>query len=320
MRVNNPTDRISSIAIDQDIAMGSHKLTGLSAGSDNGHSVRYEQVVGVYLPRAGGTMTGDIAMGSKGIKTTCYYLREETGYGLVIRNAADTDYANLALSNLYLKSVSSYLVHATINAGDYDNATLAFNARDNGVGAVEVAKLVGAADPYFQATLPMRLYPSSAPGTLVEGHFWYDNTAKTIKFRDASATKTLYPTEHAAGDVLWQYIDTELTFSLLGDYTRAREIQVGFGGTLRIKFDILSGDGTPVYGRIYKNGVAVGTEQSTTSTTYVTKSEDISGFEANDKIQLYIRGGASSGNKIRNFRFYTAVKFGFAYATYTLSY
>jgi hypothetical protein len=40
------------------LAMGGYKLTGLGAGSANGDSVRYEQVVGVYLPLAGGTLSG----------------------------------------------------------------------------------------------------------------------------------------------------------------------------------------------------------------------------------------------------------------------
>jgi hypothetical protein len=43
--------------------MDGHKLIGLTDGSGAGDSVRYEQVVGVYLPLAGGTMAGDIAMG-----------------------------------------------------------------------------------------------------------------------------------------------------------------------------------------------------------------------------------------------------------------
>lgn len=43
--------------------MGVHKLTGLAAGSANGDSVRYEQV----LLLAGGTMSGAIAMGTNKI-------------------------------------------------------------------------------------------------------------------------------------------------------------------------------------------------------------------------------------------------------------
>ena len=46
------------------IAMGTQKITGLSAGTVNGDALRYEQLVGLYLLLTGGTMSGAIAMGS----------------------------------------------------------------------------------------------------------------------------------------------------------------------------------------------------------------------------------------------------------------
>lgn len=52
-----------TVAMAANLPMGTHKLTGLSAGSGAGDSVRYEQV----LLLAGGTMTGNIAMGGHGI-------------------------------------------------------------------------------------------------------------------------------------------------------------------------------------------------------------------------------------------------------------
>lgn len=51
------------------LAMSGYKLTGLGAGSANGDSVRYEQVVGVYLPLAGGTMAGSIALNGNDLIT-----------------------------------------------------------------------------------------------------------------------------------------------------------------------------------------------------------------------------------------------------------
>lgn len=49
-----------SVVAEGNLPMGVHKLTGLAAGSANGDSVRFEQV----LLLAGGTMTGAIAMGN----------------------------------------------------------------------------------------------------------------------------------------------------------------------------------------------------------------------------------------------------------------
>ena len=72
--------------------------------------------------------------------------------------------------------------------------------------------------------------------------------------------------------------------SLMGDitednhvgtsYTKVAEFTLPRKGTLRIKFDLKVADGGTAYGRVYRNGEAVGAIQSTASTTYVTKSED----------------------------------------------
>ncbi len=51
----------------RNLAMGGYKLTGLGAGSASGNSVRYEQLIGLYLLLTGGTMSGAIAMGSQKI-------------------------------------------------------------------------------------------------------------------------------------------------------------------------------------------------------------------------------------------------------------
>jgi hypothetical protein len=87
-------------------------------------------------------------------------------------------------------------------------------------------------------------------------------------------------------------------------YTKLKEIQIATGGTIRISFDLQTNGGSyTAYGRIYKNGVAVGTQRSTTSTTYVTFSEDLAGFSAGDLVQLY--GKQQSASYIcfvRNFR------------------
>lgn len=69
------------------------------------------------------------------------------------------------------------------------------------------------------------------------------------------------------------------------------EIEVAKNGTLRITFDLRvnSTVGSPTgYGQLYKNGSVIGTLRSTTSTSAVTFSEDISGIVKGDKIQLYV--------------------------------
>ena len=81
-----------------------------------------------------------------------------------------------------------------VTTGNADGRNVQFHARDNGVGLVEIARMQGAADPYWQMTTAMRLNPVAQPGTLVEGHFWYDSTAKKLKFYNGTAVETVTST------------------------------------------------------------------------------------------------------------------------------
>lgn len=81
-----------------------------------------------------------------------------------------------------------------------------------------------------------------------------------------------------------------------GSYTKKKESKMGRGGIFRIRFT-LEGSGT-VYGKIYRDSVAVGTERSTASGPEE-YSEDISGWTAGDKIQIWCKGsGSVSGVKV----------------------
>ena len=61
------------------ITIGGNKITGLGAGTTSGDSVRYEQVIGVFLPLAGGTMTGNILIGAYGIGNSAAVLTFASG-------------------------------------------------------------------------------------------------------------------------------------------------------------------------------------------------------------------------------------------------
>jgi len=72
-------------------------------------------------------------------------------------------------------------------------------------------------------------------------------------------------------------------------YAKVKEMVAGFTGTHRITFEMKeSGSGFNPRARIYKNGVAFGTEQSSTGNSYVEKVEDLS-FTEGDLIQLYVK-------------------------------
>ena len=91
-------------------------------------------------------------------------------------------------------------------------------------------------------------------------------------------------------------------------YVKYKEIRVGVSGTFRIKFNIgRNGGAGTVYGKIYKNGVALGNEWTTTSDTNVDFSEDLGGFVPGDLVQVYCKAPGGTGPEaIKNFNIFTA--------------
>jgi len=96
-------------------------------------------------------------------------------------------------------------------------------------------------------------------------------------------------------------------------YVKVKEIALDTGlnnitGNIRIKFGIAnSEDGYNAFGKIYRNGVAIGTEQSTVGQGVVVKSEDFNGIDwsASDLIQIYAHSyNGSDDAEITDFRLY----------------
>ena len=73
-------------------------------------------------------------------------------------------------------------------------------------------------------------------------------------------------------------------------YVKLKQTKIGRSGTYRIEFSLrTSAAGYTAYGRIYRNGAAVGTERSVTGTNYVVFSEDIGGWSVGDYIEIWGR-------------------------------
>ena len=108
----------------------------------------------------------------------------------------------------------------------------------------------------------------------------------------------------AASDTLQQSADTERTYTDAGaPYLLSKEIQIRLQGAYRVKFDAKS-EVNNTSARIYKNGVAFGTDRLTVAAAgYSTFSEDLS-FDEQDLIQLYYSTGAVGTAYLRNFRLY----------------
>jgi hypothetical protein len=130
------------------------------------------------------------------------------------------------------------------------------------------------------------------------------SSAGTIYF-DGAFAGSAFDSWVQAGDYRLQSNDA-LAQNGTGSYVKTHEILSGVVGTLRIKFTLASSNATDgVNGRIYINGVAVGTERLTTSGTGVEFSEDVSNVATRDLIQVYARQASGSAiANVTNFRLF----------------
>jgi len=87
-------------------------------------------------------------------------------------------------------------------------------------------------------------------------------------------------------------------------YTKVKEFLIKKTGTYRVSFELSTNDYTGeswAYGRIYKNGTAIGTERSRNLTSYVTFTEDFA-FTVGDYCQLYLASSSSEYARAKNLK------------------
>lgn len=102
------------------------------------------------------TLTGltigasDLDIGANLIKTTSYALKDDGVYGISIRNVADTADASIWVDLCrFVSALEARSSPARLEAQNADGGYLVFKSRDTGVGLVEIARLQGAAEPWF---------------------------------------------------------------------------------------------------------------------------------------------------------------------------
>lgn len=106
-----------------------------------------------------------------------------------------------------------------------------------------------------------------------------------------------------AGDTIIASSDTQVTSNLM-TYTKRKEARIRKAGTYRVSFQIWNSElYYPIKARVYKNGVAIGTERQVDSTSPVTFTEDFI-FAENDYCQVYTSSNVNGTPYayIRNFR------------------
>ena len=105
-----------------------------------------------------------------------------------------------------------------------------------------------------------------------------------------------------AGEYLVASADTSETVTHT-EYTQYKAIYVPVSGAITVKFTATAGAEASTYIRIYVNGVDVGTARYHNGGT-TTYTENISGIEATDIVQLYAYRTGAPNTDISNFRIY----------------
>ncbi len=184
-----------TVTLYEDLVAGGKKITGLAdpaAAQDAATQAYVLARCGLYLPLAGGVMTGDISLGANFLRTTDLLLKQLDANTFALKDSTDTLYKDIWLAKFI--AFESFYFGASgygINAANADGAFATLMARDTGNTLIEIARLMGAADPYFQASLPMRFLPGVEPGAVVEGMLWYLAATDKMQYRNATGTKTL---------------------------------------------------------------------------------------------------------------------------------
>lgn len=147
---------------------------------------------------------------------------------------------------------------------------------------------------FIRRQVGLRTDQASATGSL---HAKLAHIVETFTDRASYASNTLRVSA-----------DTERSY--MGEtYTKLKEIVSNMTGTMRVSFDLKrSSDGVPsILARIYVNGVAVGLERWSSSTTYTTHTEDIT-IRQGDLIQIYAKGTSTVYAIVQNFRVFYDVR------------
>lgn len=146
-------------------------------------------------------------------------------------------------------------------------------------------------------------------------HTRFLNYTETLAWIDKKGIYT--PNAVGARSFVWKYYPYSSSTVIAHDaeastgatsYTKLKTITIGANldtnTMLRLTFDLrLNTTGPPyAYGRIYRNGVAVGVARSTSSGSYVTYQEDITGWSAGDTIELWAYTSSGYTAYVRNFR------------------
>ncbi len=137
-----------------------------------------------------------------------------------------------------------------------------------------------------------------------DGHDHDDVNSKPVQGVAVGSISRDEIEDYAASSDYAEIIDTgEDSGDRTGTPAKIAEIMVPRGGTIRTTFTMKEDtSGNEAYGRIYKNGGAVGTTRTST-TSYVQHTEDLV-FAKDDLLQLYVWDNGTITSYFKDFGYY----------------
>ena len=211
------------------------------------------------------------------------------------------------------KGIARWTSDFDVPVGPYTDSALSI--ADSWAHASDITKIDGG-NIYTETILASAITAGTFVGGIFEvgagGSFQSsDYVADTTGFKLAPTTGleintgiirsglTEFPYE--ASDTLLHSADVSRTVGYT-QFNKVKSILCTVSGTLRIKFYINAGGGAATVAKIYRDGVAVGTQRASGGGTF---SEDIAGWHLGDEIQAwaYCTDGGQYGT-LQNFRVY----------------
>ncbi len=274
---------------------GTNKITGLAAGTVAGDALRYEQLVGAYLPLAAGSgskLTGDLWINKTDPSLVFQDAVNTIGYLNCFSAGGITLQSNIGNINLTsvdtTKSISCVI--GAVNKFKVENtvitAAVPIAMGTNKITGLAAATVAGDAVRFEQLTSGSADIKQNL-GPWIETH------------------KHLV-TSWTAGTDIYHSHDVERYITIGTTYTTLKTITLAFvpNSTLRIYYEYRAAYQS--YWNIFRNGVAVGTEKTYLGSTYQVWTENIAGWADGDILTL--KGKSASGTTniyVRNLRILT---------------
>jgi hypothetical protein len=139
---------------------------------------------------------------------------------------------------------------------------------------------------------------------VTDGKIVQMTTGDKLPAVDGSNLTNLVVAMATPSDNLRVSADTDRTTSS-NSYVSVKKFTMPFSGSFRIKFDLFAQASYSSQARIYRNGIAIGTERTKTADgSYTTYSEDLL-FASGDTLEIYYKGdGSGHAAYLKNARIY----------------